>query len=548
MSKFSIRLSGAFGERNITSEVDEIAWRSEAVGGFKTASLKLSRPLHQVVPELSPMNKIYVYDASSPRMIAWQGYLEDQGRSADANGLIWTVNAVGPVSRMKDVASTVVYVDRRVDAWRRGDVNGRAGVGPPTTTLLHTDADQPDDVTAPGWRLTHNEGSTIQTGYVGAILYELIADTVDQFAGKIHVTYKMTNNDSLNRFKVGVSDTGFQTANDIAWTTTGGNTNMLITVNYAASRDVIWLAIQRNTSTAVAGYNSTCLLTNIVVRGTLYGLTGGQDFAGANYTPDYVVASQVVKDILGRWMSGTYDVAHANVTTTSFQIEQLAYSDPVHPQDIIDDLAEIEPDYRFAVWGDTQFGGSEVEYVRWDSGDVLEYDAADGFSSPESAADLYTDVTVRYKDANGLLKTYKASQTLAVMQGNKRSGIVDLGGERGVTTAMAAQAAAAFLAEHNTSSNTGTVTVARPILNTTRGRMIEPHMIRPGTLLRLRQIQAKPNYLGATDHNGATMFRVAAVDYSSNTGAAILELDNYNPNLARQLSNNKRMLDKLKRA
>ena len=535
MSHLSVRLSGSFGELNITGEVIGLSFRSEGVGGFTSASFQLARPIDAVAPEVASLNKVYVYDARSPRLIAWQGYLEDPARSANSQGLVWSINAVGPSARLKDVAVPMTYVDTKVGNWRRGEAT--AADGPDTKELLHTQSDHPIGFDDPGWRLRCESGHTVSIGDVGAIVYEL-SPASGQNIARLNVNAVMGLTSVGWQFSVGATGgvNGYNTDLAANFSTTAANYPAVIVTHFETDRNMLWLLISRSVS-AVAVSDDTIwvFLYNITVRGTLFNKTGTELLAAADYPVDYVFAHQVVDDILGRWMS-SYDRDTAKVDGTTYHITQLAYNNPVRPAEILTDILTFEPEYRWAVWGDTQNGKNEFEWVKWDTGDVLEYDPADGFASPESVSDMYSDVTVRYDDGTGKIHNYTASQTVPELQGIKRTGVIDLGSERGVKETQAAQAASAFLAEHNTPSNAGVLTVARPILNVTKGIMIDPWLIRPGTLLRLKGVQARPDYLNAIDHNGVTLFRVVATEYSTGTNTATLELENFNPTLSRQLA------------
>jgi len=543
MSYLSVRLSGAFGERNITSEVVGLSYSSEGIGGFKSASFTLSRPIHQLSPELAPLNKIYVYDSRSPRKIAWQGYLEDMSRSADSKGLVWVINAVGPSVRLRDRAVPMTYVDFKTASWRRGEAV--VSDGPIARQLLFTEQTRPDGFDSPGWRLRCEVGATMPANAAaGGVVYEL-SPASGQNVGRLNVNVVSGINASDWKFEVGASGgaSGYHTDILASFSTTPANHVGLIATHFEVDRNKLWLSITRITSSAVISDDLTWIfLYNVTVRGTMFTKTGTELVAAADYPVDYVFAHQVVADVLGRWMS-SYDRTNAVIAETSKHITQLAYSSPVRPEEILNDIGTLEPGFRWAVWGDTQSDTNEFEYVAWDTGDVLEYDPFDGFASPESTADMYSDVIVRYDDGTGKILTHTASQTVPELQGITRTGVVDLGSDVGASVAQATIVADAFLAEHNTPANAGTLTVARPIFNTTRGLMIDPWMIRPGTLMRLRGVQARPDYLNSIDHNGVTLFRVVATEYSTATGAAVLELENFNPTLARQLAYRHEMLE-----
>ncbi len=547
MRNLSVRLTGAFGERNITSELMDLSFRSEGSGGFKSASFELARPMHRDAPELAALNQVYVYDVRSPRQIAWQGYLEDPGRAADSRGLVWTVNAVGPAARLKDRRSPMVYMDRRVDSWRRGESSGT--LGPLSHPNLNTDQDQPKGFFSPGWMLRLEQGSLVSLGDQGSITYELIIDS-GQHLARIVFDWEGGAGDSNNRLFFGAATASTYAAVDNFGFTGGAPTNAswVITTDFPTDRIQLWLAVVRqNTTTTPTTDLTNIFLYHLAVQGTRYNKSGTEQTSASVYANNYLFSYEVVADIVGRWLSTICDGPNANIDqTATYHIDNLAYTDPVDGQQILDDLEVFEPDFRWAIWGDTQADKAMFEYVRWDSGDVLEATPIDGFSSPESSSDLYSEVLVRYNDGTSKIRTVKRTQTVPALQGITRTGFLDIADEKGVTDTNVARAGDSFLLSHNTPSHSGTLIVARPIQNTTRGIMVDPHMIRPGTIIRLKGVQARPDYLNAIDHNGVTMFRVAATEYSASTGTCTLELENYNPTVARQLADAQQKIEQLR--
>jgi hypothetical protein len=59
------------------------------------------------------------------------------------------------------------------------------------------------------------------------------------------------------------------------------------------------------------------------------------------------------------------------------------------------------------------------------------------------------------------------------------------------------------------------------------GRMVQPWEIKPGYLVRVREVLPRIDTLNATERDGVTVFKIAAVDFSAAQGAASLELDSY---------------------
>jgi hypothetical protein len=70
----------------------------------------------------------------------------------------------------------------------------------------------------------------------------------------------------------------------------------------------------------------------------------------------------------------------------------------------------------------------------------------------------------------------------------------------------------------------------------TLSRIVQPWEIRPGNLIRVRGVRPYVDSLNATDRDGVTVFRIVSTSYSDSQGAAVLELDAYTPDEARQIA------------
>jgi hypothetical protein len=119
-----------------------------------------------------------------------------------------------------------------------------------------------------------------------------------------------------------------------------------------------------------------------------------------------------------------------------------------------------------------------------------------------------------------------------------RTAYLDLGDE--VTSSDdASQAAQSFIDEHSVMPSAGRVTVSRPIYDRDLCRMVEPwELVRhgPGSLIRVRGVDADVDAIGTASRDGVSVFRVKAAEYDSDKAAVVLELDTFPTTLQRSVA------------
>ena len=263
-------------------------------------------------------------------------------------------------------------------------------------------------------------------------------------------------------------------------------------------------------------------------------MTRRYDKAGtlvSSYTLSTVLASQVVADLLGRTQFGSlllpqYDGANATVEATTYAIEHLVFYEGATPAEILDALIALEPDFYWAVWEDTANAKARFEWRAWPLTVRYEATAQGGVELPGSSFDLYNAVNVRWKDANGRIRFRRRTQTVEELDdaGLTREAFLDLTVEAGTQT-DADKAGDQFLAEHQDIRAAGTLRVSSAIFDHDRGQMVEPYELRPGHLIRVRDIVPRLSALTATERDGISVFRVVAVDYDARRNEASLTLD-----------------------
>jgi hypothetical protein len=158
--------------RTITRDLRRLSFREVAQGGWASAVMSLHRPLSLQPDEIAHLGRVYVYDGRNARVV-WEGRLDDPGRSAGADGQIWELRATGPAGHVNDVTLPLVYVDTRLDAWRRE---------PAAFNALETRQDSHPTTEDPGLRITFARGTIVPTGSHQAWGYRALRDTGQRIA------------------------------------------------------------------------------------------------------------------------------------------------------------------------------------------------------------------------------------------------------------------------------------------------------------------------------------------------------------------------------
>lgn len=522
-----VRLRSTRTERDITAEVRDLSFRWTDPGGYASCQVGLHRPLTLTPDEIAYYGQMVVYDARSGA-VAWDGRLEDPGRSAGAEGQVWDLAATGGQAHTRDSTVPLIYVQKLGS----GDFE-RAATNAPGGTV--NGGDDPGGSGKDAMILQFPQGQGINTGSQVNARYSALA-RAGQKLGLIGYAWDGGSSDP-NMLIRSVASTGGGVS-DIprseAITTAGSAyATRVVSTNWTNGRDTLDLRYYRNAGGAYTVPSDLAWVSffDMNVTAMRYNASGAEligpgspsGFAGYSST---VLASDVVADLLGRILT-QYDGAGATVSTTTHQIDQLAYPDGVNPDRVLTDLLLLEPGFTWRVWERNSAGKFRFEWVARPSSVRYEADTVDGYDSQGSSEGLYNAVSVRWRDSAGRVQETIRTSTVPALAaaGLTRQAQIDLGSDVG-SLANAQRAGDQFLAEHQYPPNAGRLRIARPIVDVQTGRMVQPWEIRPG-LIRVRGIQPRIDALNATARDGVTIFRIASHEYRVADGAATLELDSY---------------------
>jgi hypothetical protein len=530
----SVRVKTARADKHITLDLRDLSLRSVAPGGFASATFSLDRPLSTQPDEIDYYSTVYVYDRRNGQTV-WEGRLEDPGRSA-GDGQVWSVAAVGPSAQAQDRTVPLIYIDQSLsEGWIRAD-----NVTPGATVGVGADIGLGANSSTQAINIQWPQGLGVVNNSRGVWRYTLIADAGQKLA-RVDYTWDTGATTSNNKVEAVTRSTDLasgEVARTQAWDTAGGTSSPIVVVtDWPNGRSHVELRTLRDPGGAatVPDDNSWASIRNVFILALRYDKAGAEITSG--YTTNSLLASDVVADLLGRLLTG-FDGANATVAATSYAITSLAYSGGVTAAQVFDDLMLLEPAYYWAAWESNTAGLNRFEWKAWPTTVRYEADIVDGFDSPGSAANLFNTVRVTYTDAAGKTKNVQRTQTVQALTdaGLTREGFLDLRTTGISTLANAQQAGDQWLAQRATPPNAGTLTIARPILDRTDGKMAMPWEILPGELIRVRGVRPSIDSLNATDRDGVTVFRIVGTDFRASDAAATLELDSYPLTTARALA------------
>lgn len=564
----------------VTKWVDDLQYRSVIPGGFASASFRLHVPQHMYpvaaawmpraprIPLITLFNRVQVVDLRSGE-IAWEGRIDSAARVTD-DGFAWDIGCAGAMVAATDMTKPVFYADSGLESWLAPDANRNI-----SQAYSMSKSDSP-----PSLKVEFKPGGAITSGFGDPVWYHFLCFATGQFLGRFTVTYSgnlpnVSGGSSLqSRAGVYTVGSGFQEAVDA--TTLGADVTKSNAVGGASSftstsGQVVKfeinipsgsITVPSSESGDAAFLNPLIIAMRVDRNGTL--LTGT-----ANYGTDYVTVSQVVEDVLGRFLNNAWSTSGANIpangsvgaagayidTSDTTPITDLKFPDGATAADILNQLMGVQTNAYWAIWEsqNTATNGTDsqryrFEWATWPNGWGYQASSADGLDEQPDGSNMYNFVSYQYDDEFGIehyitptfLQEWWAftdPSPAPVLQDRltrgasvKKSGVgVDAG-------ALASE----WIAEHGQEVNAGTLTVKRPIQfydagansNSGTGRMLDPWMVRPGKLIRITDIPVQADSTsinhGTTappaTHAGA-VFRVVSTDYDAADNSCRLGLD-----------------------
>lgn len=520
----AVRLKTARADKYVTRELRDLSFRIVVPGGFASCSIDLDRPLELDPDEFELYGSMIVYDTRDAS-VEWEGRIEDPGRGADERGRIWNINSVGGMAHASDRRAPLVYIDQDLqDFVERARLSKHAGR---TETMQ-------DSNDTPALKFSFDRGTVLlQYEYVGLRYQRMIENGLK--LGAVNYTWDggVTDADFAVRAHVRTGLAGASTLirANLLNAAGSGLSRKAVTTDWPNGANVLELTLWEIGAggTGAGGVPDDvhyALFGTVSVQQLRRDASGNELTGIGNYPADTVTSAQVVADLLGRLLP-KYDGANAAIAAGTYGIDQLMYENGITPAEVLGDIMDnFETDKFWAAWETGPTGLYRFEWTSWPTSVRYECDASDGFSAPGSAVDLYNKVHVRRTGPNGRTKTVTRNRAVQALTdaGLTREATIDLADEIS-SAANAVRAGDQFLAQHATAPNQGTLQIRRPILDILTGQMVQPWQLRPGNLIRVRDVRPRIDVLNPTDRDGVTIFRVYAVNYEASSNTASLELD-----------------------
>lgn len=514
-----VHLRTSRGDRDITPEIRDLAFRWTDPGGYASCTVALSRPLTLTPDEIAYYGQLVIFDAHTG-LVVWDGRLEDPGRST-TDGPVWELAATGGHAHTRDRTLPLIYAQKLGS----GDLE-RAATNAPGGTV--NGGDDPGSSGKDALILQFPQGQGINTGSRVNARYSALA-LAGQKLGLIGYAWDggSTDADMLIQSIASTGGGASETPRSEAISTSGSAyATRVVVTNWTNGRDTLDLRYLRNTGGAYTVPSDLAWVSffDINITAMRYNADGTEKTTGYAST---VLASEVVADLLGRVLT-QYDGTNATIATTTHAIDHLAYPDGIMPGRVLEDLLALEPGYTWRAWERNAAGKYRFEWVARPSTVRYEADTLfDLYESQGSGGGLYDSVTVRWRDSAGRIQTTTRTSTVPALTaaGLSRQGQIDLGTDVG-SLANAQRAGDQWLAEHQFPPNAGRLRIARPIVDVQTGRMVMPWELRPG-LIRVKGVQPRIDALNASNRDGVTIFRIVSAEYRAADGAVTLELDSY---------------------
>lgn len=479
----AVRLSDGVRDQHVTARCPRLSFTKTAPGGHQSAQLRLNLPRDDW-PDLGDADRIWLYDKRNGKTV-WEGYTNNPGTSDQRDaGQGFDLTAYGGMSLASDDRRALVYIDRSSENWRaNGNNPGGANAG---------------------WQIRPGASD-------GGPFAQFPAGQPIGTGARIAMNYPFGGTDmEFGHAPIGIisgkSDSGYQTqfhhyAGSWGSFSFGGNMSTTLQTSTPIAGDSGWtaaglpatgvtefaLAVERTGGATTIADNTTWTAwpyANLAVCGRLL------DTAGARIVGNglaYVLASQVVTDLVGRMLLPVVDAAASVIATTAAHIDQLTYRQAVAARTVFDDLTRWEPDYLWEILHTTSTGKHVFNYRLWPTTARYEISTKDGYSKPGTDSGLCNRLVVNYTDDDtGAAKTYTATVTVAELGSRIRhADSITLPEGRG-SAADAAIIGAAVLDDINAVSSSAKATVVRPIVDLLTGGLVQPWEIEPGYLARVR--------------------------------------------------------------
>lgn len=476
-----VRLVTRSKNQQVTKKAHGLSFTKTAPGGHHSARVRLNLSLREWA-DLGPADRVFIYDPRDGSTV-WEGYTSNPSPTQGDAGEGFDLAALGGMTLASDDRRALIYVDREQAGWVRSPIP--IDIQPQSA---RTDWSTNPITNAPGMMLGFQSGQPLGTGMVAEMLYDLGA--TDMEVGAVQSLYQS-----------GTSDAGYQPT--VFWNGSGGAGGASLGPMDPVAATVTLFAGDATLPTGVKaiGFNATRVgaATNVAdddhwthfgypaVCGRRLTQTGTFVAAGITGMVSAVAVKphQVVADLVGRMLNQVHGPSAFIDTTSTTDIDQLAYRQPTTAAKVLDDLLAHEPDYLWEILESTT-AGHRFAWRQWPTTVRYEVPARD-WSARGGDATLANRLAVSWTE--GERTTRSITVTADVPELGSRivhAEPVTLPAGRG-SEANAQRIGAELLTARADPPLAGSAVVRRPIVDRLTGQRVAPWRIEPGYLVRVRE-------------------------------------------------------------
>lgn len=517
-SPLTVRIYDGESSRVVTRYVRGLRFRKTAPGGHADASCRLVLA-NSLFTDLGPADRIFIYDGRTGQTV-WEGYTNNPGTQSGRGGEGFELSALGGMSLARDRAERLVYLDTSLEQWTVDwlgkqansattavgqfpeDAGSRAAK--PTLFMQFTPGQPVANNAQAGMRYRGLEGSSMKLGgfagfydggqidanyeiewhWPGTLIQDISQSTngggIVKYAG-LDFTPGPTDTVGVRLRRVGGGATNIAAGNDNVWGAFG-------------EVKVLGQLVDRNGANRPM---ATTAHVTIPVSPTF--LT----------TEAYILASEVVEDLLGRLLTFC-SPSSSVIEASTYPIDQLAYMEAATAGQVLEDLCLWEADMLYEVLESNAALKHRFNWRAWPSTARYVLPPSMRVERPGSDIDLCNRIAVNWTDTEGNRQVTIRTSVVAALGSRIRDAEPITLPEGQGSQANAERIGDQVLAAKAAAPKAGKATVDRPILDLLTGQWVQPWEIEPGYLVHLQQ----------TDED----LRLTEVEYDDESTSATLTL------------------------
>lgn len=519
LSRLAVRLRNGRYDGMVTGWIHgAVRFQKADPGGFISASFVLDQRLGFRSDMVQAYSRCYVMDKATGEVV-FEGDITNPGRSIGDTGFLYEIQVDGPAKGvLGDWSNSRIYVDRDLEPHK---LASGATIGT-TAEKAENRAGTADDALILGFPNSFHVETNAQVEtrydriveagqYVGYINYRWDAGITNASwiiraigsPPSVVVRTQTANTSGSGLSGVNVSGSDYTKVYfQFQWTSSPSSTG---------TGDVVWASIM-----------------DLVIVARVRDKNGTWQLSGYG---DGVSAARVIGDLLGdpAILSAQFDSANARIDLgAAYAITQLAYPDGVQVPQILDDLMKFEPACTYYCGASNPLN-DKYSFAWIERSRLVRYEAmlmSDVHETGAQEADQYNRAVARWRTPIGQLRVTATTQSIPAMTaaGRTRTFFQDLSNTVG-SLANATQANLSVLGDHQYPDNSGTLTIAREVVDLFTGRRVQPYEIEPGYMIRLVGINPYPDAINYTAPNGGTVCRIVTTDYDGSSNSVSLNLD-----------------------